>query len=121
MIHPFRAWFREATAQLDALGVSRRRLTELGWSDFQEDPRPAGEQLHEFVADAMLMVCFDENGHWCNDVRILYAFIEATQVVSSRRVSDSDLHDVYAFALEGDQREDEIKFWLQVHFGPNAP
>jgi hypothetical protein len=121
VIHPFSSWIREANEQLNALRVHRGRLTELGWTDFQEDlPRPAGESLYKFVTDAVLMVCFDEEGRWCRDESILYAIVRATEVVSSIQVSDVEFRALVDLALQGDSKGSEVAFWLQVHFGPNA-
>lgn len=120
MIHAFAPWIKEAASRLDTLGVPRRRLEDLGWTDFHADPPPAAGSLLEFVGTAIELCCFDEEGRWCRDEKILYAMISATEALSSIHVPDEELANLYELALQGDAKMDAIRFWLQVHFGPNA-
>lgn len=120
MRHKYAAWIKEVAYLLDSQEVPRPRQEDLGWTDFQADPEPATEHLYEFVGVAVELCCFDEEGRWCRDDKVLYAMVNAIETLSSIKVSDRDLAELYDLARKGDAKMDEIKFWLQIRFGPNA-
>ncbi|MDX2065919.1 MAG: hypothetical protein SFX74_09280 [Fimbriimonadaceae bacterium] len=120
MRHAFAGWIREAAVQLDVFQVPRRRQDELGWLDFLADPPSPTDHLFEFVGIAIELCCFDEEGRWCRDVRVLLSMIMAAESVTSRRVADDQLRKLLELAERGDSEMDAIRFWLAVNFGPNA-
>lgn len=46
--------------------------------------------------------------------------VAATLSVTSIKVQERELANLYELALQGDAKMDAIMFWLQVHFGPDA-
>jgi hypothetical protein len=118
--HKYGPWIKEAAARIDALSVPRRRLEELGWLEFQADPPPETPHLHQFASLAVELCCFDEKGRWCRLERLLFAFVAATETLSSIRAPEGELAELYKLALLGATKMDEISFWFQVQFPPPA-